>query len=248
LLEFVFGDRFEVSYRTQSLVQTSPRAVVVGLQTHCRVRLRLQGTIESFVILFQPTGLHRLFSIPMHELADRDYEADSVLGAFVSQLGQRLGECRSFGERIRLANQLLLRRCLEVRGCDGISAAASQILLGGGDVRMVALANHAGLSMRQFERSFIQQVGIRPKLYARIARFEAALDRKARSSTKSWTDVAHECGYYDQMHMVHDFEGFTDETPTNMLGRIEMVFREQIKAMRLGRRSAEADRNSRLIL
>lgn len=75
-------------------------------------------------------------------------------------------------------------------------------------MRISALANDAGLSVRQFERDFLQQVGIRPKLYARIVRFEAALDSKARSFTKSWTNVAHQFGYYDQMHMVHDFEDY----------------------------------------
>ena len=74
---------------------------------------------------------------------------------------------------------------------------------------IAALASRAGLSMRQFERRFIQQVGMRPKMLARVARFEAALEAKARRSTKSWTDVAHEFGYYDQMHMVHDFKEFT---------------------------------------
>jgi len=54
----------------------------------------------------------------------------------------------------------------------------------------------------------LRQVGMRPKLYARVARFEAALDSKARSSNKSWTNMAHEFGYYDQMHMVHDFADF----------------------------------------
>jgi hypothetical protein len=43
---------------------------------------------------------------------------------------------------------------------------------------------------------------VHPKLFARIVRFEAALDSKARSLGKSWTDVAHEFGYYDQMHLL----------------------------------------------
>jgi hypothetical protein len=60
--------------------------------------------------------------------------------------------------------------------------------------------------------------------------------------------VAHEFGYYDQMHMWHDFEDFTGETPTNMLSRTEMVFREQLAAMRSSRLSADADRISRLVL
>jgi transcriptional regulator GlxA family with amidase domain len=58
------------------------------------------------------------------------------------------------------------------------------------NVRIAALADEAGLSVRQLERGFTQQVGMRPKLYARIAKFEAALDRKVRLSSKSWTDVA----------------------------------------------------------
>ena len=65
----------------------------------------------------------------------------------------------------------------------------------------------------------------RPKLYARIARFEAALDSKARARAKSWTDVAYEFGYHDQMHLVHDFEQFSGQTPTNLLREVERAHR-----------------------
>jgi AraC-like DNA-binding protein len=248
LIEFVFGDRFEVVYCKHTRIEITPRVAIVGLQTHCRVHLRLQGTVQCFVIVFQPTGLHGLFAIPMHELTDRDYDAHSVLDAFVPSLEQRLGECRTFAERVRVADEFLWHRALDSRAWDPISAAASQILVSDGDVRIPALAHSTGLSMRQFERSFIQQVGVRPKLYARIVRFEAALDSKARSSTKSWTDVAHEFGYYDQMHMVHDFEDFTGETPSNALTHLETLFREQLAAMRSRRPSPSAEGNPRLML
>jgi len=89
---------------------------------------------------------------------------------------------------------------------------------------------------------------MRPKLLARIARFEAALESKARSVTRSWTEVAHEFGYYDQMHMVHDFGEFTGQTPTETLAHFEAVFREQITAMRSGMPSTTANGDSRLIL
>src|SRR5579864_8670440 len=57
LLEFIFGDRFQVSYPSQGRVETSPRSAVVGLQTHCRSQLQFQGAVECFVILLQPTAL-----------------------------------------------------------------------------------------------------------------------------------------------------------------------------------------------
>ncbi len=89
---------------------------------------------------------------------------------------------------------------------------------------------------------------MRPKLFARIARFEAALEIKPRFASRSWTDVAHDFGYYDQMHMIHDFAEFTGEPPTETLTQLERVFGEKIKTMRSGGPSATAAGNSRLIL
>jgi AraC-like DNA-binding protein len=91
-------------------------------------------------------------------------------------------------------------------------------------------------------------VGLRPKLFVRIARFEAALENKARFASKPWTDVAHEFGYYDQMHMVHDFGEFTGGTPTETLTQLETVFVEQIKRMQPGGSPTTGVNDPRLIL
>jgi AraC-like DNA-binding protein len=128
------------------------------------------------------------------------------------------------------------------------SGAASEIIRQGGRAGIADLAGRAGLSMRQFQRRFIQRVGMRPKLFARIVRFEAALESKARSATKSWTDVAHEFGYHDQMHMIHDFGEFAGGTPTESQIQLETVFIEQIRAIRAGNLAANAIGDSRLIL
>lgn len=248
IMEFMFGDPCGVRRMGRSGIETSPRAVLVGLQTHRRLQLLIRGNPNSFVIFFQPVALHRLFSVPMDELTDCDIEARAVLGPWIAQLEQRLSDCGSFSERARITDDFLLRRSLTVAGPDGVSAAASAILLSGGQIRISGLAQSAGLSLRQFERGFIRQVGLPPKLYARIARFEAALESKAKSIGKSWTDVAYESGYYDQMHMVHDFEEFAGQTPTDTLHQVKMVFREQIEAMRSGDVSANARGASRLIL
>ena len=247
MIEFDFCEPIHALDYSQGIHRKSPVAIVVGPQTYRRIDLQLQGTLESFVIMFRPDGLHRLFSIPMHELTDRDYEAHSVLGGFIANVRERMGNERSFEERVRLVDKLLLHQSLRSPRFDGISAAAHRIIQAGGRVELARLANSAGLGIRQFERRFIQQVGMRPKLFARIARFEAALESKARFITRSWTDVAHDFGYYDQMHMVHDFAEFTGGTPTETLTQLETVFVEQIKMMRSGS-SAEAVGNERMIL
>jgi AraC-like DNA-binding protein len=238
MLEFVFSDPFEIHWCDRPLVEITPRSVIIGLQTHRRVRLVTKGTLESFCIVFQPAGLFRLFSLPLHELTNHDCEARAVLGPSVSRLQERLGACGSLEERAQITDGFLLRLCLARPCSDGVSAAANEILLYNGQVRIAGFADRAGLSLRQFERRFTQQVGVRPKLYARIARFEAALDSKARSQVKSWTQVAHELGYHDQMHLVHDFEQFSGETPTHLLTEVEKAHRALIDAVRLGRMPA----------
>jgi AraC-like DNA-binding protein len=247
MIEFDFGDSFDVLHRNrQHDPKKSWTVTVVGPQTHRRHDLQLRGALEHFAIMFQPDGLMRLFSVPMRELIDQDYDGHALLGAFISRIHQRLGECKSFEERVSLVDELLLRRSLKSPGYDGISAAASRILLGGGRFAIATLADSAGLSMRQFERKFVERVGMRPKLFARIARFEAALDGKARFSSKSWTDVANQFGYYDQMHMVHDFGEFTGETPTATLNQLEAVFGERLSASRSANLSPDDDANSRV--
>ena len=248
MLGFYFRDSVTIADGRQRIYRTSPKTVLVGLQTHRRLDMHLTGNLQSFYIMFRPEGFHRLFSIPMDEITDGDYEAHSVLGSFIPQVRDRLGECQSFDERVCFVEKLLLQRALQAPGWDGICTAASRILQAGGQAAIPVLADEAGLSLRQFERRFIRQVGVRPKLFTRMARFEGALEHKARFVSASWTDVAQEFGYYDQMHMVHDFAEFTGGTPSEMLAQLESLFVEPLRGSRRDRASAIAESNSRLIL
>jgi AraC-like DNA-binding protein len=248
ILEFILADPFEIHWCERPLVEATPAAVLIGLQTHRRVRLVTKGTLETFCIVFQPAGVFRLFRLPCAELTNHDHDARAVIGPIVTEFHDRLGGCRSFEARARVADRLLLGRCLARPGGDPVSAAANEILRRHGRVHIAGLASRVGLSLRQFERRFTHQIGMRPKLYARIARFEAALDSRARSTSKSWTDVAHECGYHDQMHLIHDFEEFSGETPTTVLSEVEQAHREFLDAVRRGRMSCGDQDPGRLLL
>jgi AraC-like DNA-binding protein len=234
MIVFDFNDRTNVLHYARNAVEKSALAVVVGPQTYRRLEMQLQGALDTFVIAFQPDGIYRLFSVPTQELTDRDFEAQSVLGNVIHQLGERLGNATSFAERVGIVEEVLVQRALLCSGLDPISAAVNGIILAGGHTRITTLAARAGLGVRQFERRFVHQVGMRPKLFARIARFEATLEYKALFDSRSWTSVAHTFGYYDQMHMVHDFAEFTGGTPSETLNQLEKVFVEQIRSLRTG--------------
>lgn len=232
ILNFEFGDADAILYvpRDGKPPHFSLRAVLLGMQTHRRGELHIRGKVDSFVIVFQPSAFGRLFALPAQEFTDEDFGAEQVFGAIIARFYERLADCLTLEERISVANQFLLRRALVAPIRDGISAAATDILRRARGTRVADMAGRAGMGLRQFERRFVQQVGVSPKLFARIARFEAALDRMARSPQGSWTGVAHYFGYYDQMHMLHDFSRFTGKTPTRTLQDFEAALGPAIRS------------------
>ncbi len=137
MVVFDFNDPTDVLYYAKRSVTRSPSAVLVGPQTYRRLEMQLRGALDTFVIGFQPNGIFRLFAVPTSELTDFDFEAHSVLGSVITKLGERLGNCASFEERVRIVEDALIPRALQSSRPDGISAAV--------------------------QRKFLQQVGTRPE-------------------------------------------------------------------------------------
>ena len=243
-----FGDAVGVLNVDESVQRKSPPAVLVGPQTHRRFEQQLRGVLRQFVIMFQTDGLQRLCAVPAEELTDQAHDAEAVLGSDISRLRQALGDAQSFEERVLLVNKYLFRQALRCREANRISRAAGWIVQAGGRVDIATVADCAGLSARHFARRFIGQLGVRPKLFARVVRFQSALETKALNAQKSWTEVAHNFGYYDQMHMVHDFEQLAGGTPTAMLAQLEAVFVEEIRQVRSGMVCTEGLAAARLVL
>ena len=98
----------------------------------------------------------------MRELADRAYEAPSVIGPLASQIEQRLGEAADFLERTRVADRFLSGRLPGQGSADSVTLVANRFLLKRGALNIDEAAARAGLSIRQFERRFAAQVGLPP--------------------------------------------------------------------------------------
>lgn len=223
VVTFFFGDPYRVHLRGSDRSGTSPPTVVVGPQTNHRLDLSVIGTIDTFTIHFQPAGFHHLFGIPMAELTNTTYDAPAVLGKKFHTLWQPMADTRSFSTRIRLVEQLLIDRLQDAGALDPVGTTANWLFADHGRSGVVEMAARSFLTRRQFERRFLTQVGVSPKRYARIIRFNAALDRKLCMPDRTWTAIAYELGYHDQMHMVHDFHDLAGDTPSRIISRLETV-------------------------
>lgn len=230
VLEFIFGDRPLVRHVFKGMTTRSPISLLIGPQTKPGTELELSGSFESFGIIFQPGGLYRLIGFPVCDITDENAEGASVFGPLANRMGEMLGNCHTFDERVRLSDQLLLDIYVTRIRTKGISPVVRRILQAGGNERIDAVFRRTGLSVRTFERHFREQAGMSAKMFSRIVRFQTALDRKARAPMNSWTLIAQDCGYFDQMHLIHDFEEFTARCPGEVLRAAERIYGEHSPA------------------
>jgi AraC-like DNA-binding protein len=192
-----------------------PRCFAAGLaDTH--ELIDAPGPVECVDLKLTPLGAYRLLGAPMHELTNRTVDlADLLPGA--ADLADRLAESP---DRRAVLDAFLLRRADQgPRPAAEVEWAVHRLAETAGAVPVGALAGEVGWSRRHLVDRFRRQVGLPPKTLGRVIRFDRLCARLGGPGPVRWTELAAECGYYDQAHMIRDFREFAGTTPTGYLAR-----------------------------
>lgn len=171
---------------------------------------------------FRPGGAFPFFGVSPAELVDTHVPLDDLWGSGSRDLREQLLEGGSPGERLRLVEMALLRRLQHARRAPqshpAVRAAVAALRRGGSGARVAAVAEAVGLSRRRFAEVFEREVGLTPKLYARLQRFHQVKQHMATlGGPASWATFAVECGYFDQSHLLRDFVEFAGMSPARYL-------------------------------
>ena len=165
-----------------------------------------------------PLGARRLLGVPMDELTNRVVSLDDLLGPGADLLVERLDETAGWAERFDVLDAALARRLAErPPTMPEVAWAWGRLRASDGAFPVTALAGELGWSRRRIGQAFRDQVGLPPKLLARILRFDRVVTRLRRADPDGWADVAYEAGYYDQAHFNRDFREFAGTTPSAFL-------------------------------
>jgi AraC-like DNA-binding protein len=219
ILKFELGADLRLVTPTGDVV-TSPSNVVVGAFGSAAVREMLRPGTRSFVIFFRPSGFTRLFGVPMALNTNVAHAGEEVVGSELRSLHERIAEAPSFAARVQLAEALLVRRIGAPAARMPMLDAADQILRVGGAARIERVAQAFDCTLRHFEREFSKSTGFSPKRFARLCRFQWAIDLKLTNPDRSWCSIAHALHYHDQMHLVHEFEQLGGASPTQVLAML----------------------------
>ena len=198
----------------------APPSVLVGPTTRPGAILGVAGEVENFTIRFTPTGLSRLFGVPMGLVVDRAVAPSDLSARRFAALENRLRGAPTFEARVALAEKWIAEMLDHARPHGAADHAARLIARARGRVSMDGLAAHTGLSSRQMQRRFIEDVGMTPKLYARLHRFTAAIEMRQAAPCRSWADIALASGFSDQAHLANECRRLADLTPNSLLAAL----------------------------
>jgi len=203
------------------LSERQPATMVVGVWTQ-PIGLVAPPGFDTVGIRIKPGAASALWADSMDRFTDAVVDATAVWGRAATDVRDRLAETASHSRRLEIIAAFLETRLRQHE--PALAGLVDRIAAAHGCLAIDALAAESGTSPRQLERAFRAHVGVSPKMFSRIVRFQNVLRCSARiqpgaagdAAGRSWADVACECGYADQSHLIRDFRQFAGETPTSL--------------------------------
>jgi len=217
LLELVvqLGDRFR--FVKDGVQERCPAACLTGLQTGSTVIEASPHRSCVLGIRLYPAGAYPVIGSPLHESTGRLVDLDDLVGRAANELAERCVDSPNAESRVRCASHWVSERIAHSCGIDPrVAWAAARIERNHGMVTIARLQEQTGLSKKGLIEAFREQIGVAPKLYARIMRFRRALTLLHEGGS-SLAEVAVTVGYYDQPHMNLDFRELAGLAPRDFL-------------------------------
>lgn len=228
LSEFVDLFWFEVGYDAphpkERLLPTGTVTIVFDLGAYKTV---FCGTHSEFFVIetprrsplfgihFKPGGAFPFLKLPANQLHNTVLPLEALWDAAASNLLDRLLAAETVEARFQLLEQALLARLSRPPVRHPAVAFGLKVFQKVSQPRPVSeVIEQTGLSQRRFIQRFSEEVGLTPKLFCRIQRFQEVLHLIVKAQVVDWTEVALSCGYFDQAHFIHDFQAFSGLNPT----------------------------------
>ena len=163
-------------------------------------------------MVFRPGGFQALMGMPADLFANRSVGLENLWGSEARSLRERLLEAAAPVGRLACLEAFLQRK-LMARGHAGehpaVRFALEQFGRNACALSVAEVARATGWSERRFSQIFREQVGLTPKVWCRVQRFQSAVRALQRGADVRWGELALDCGYYDQSHFANEFRAFS---------------------------------------
>ena len=173
---------------------------------------------SMFVIRFQPGGVYPFLNFPVEEINNLVVDAELIFGEDVIRLREQLLEVSIPEEKFYCAEQWLMDHLSEASFSKQVmNFAIQQICQDPTQNSIKLISRKTGYSQRQFIQLFKKYVGLSPKYFQRVQRFNKVLQEVERRNEINWPALSYDCGFYDQAHFIREFRKFSGLNPTDFL-------------------------------
>lgn len=189
---------------------------VVGAMTR-PVKVQTTGRTDILGIRFRPGYAKPFLSTPAYAFTDISLSLEDVWGQRGAEIGEKLAGTKIVHGRMKILDMELFHRYRQAGKPSGpLKLAILTLLKSGGQNRIADVAAQCGISTRHLGRQFEDAVGLSPKLFANIIRFQKAFSIARQATPPDWLSLVFESGYYDQSHMINDFQKFANCSPARL--------------------------------
>lgn len=169
---------------------------------------------EVIGILFRPGAGRMFFPVAAHELHNNDVALHDICPDEAERLLNELCFARSEDTQFLVVERYLLRKMKTATAIHpAVRYAIEQLSAPDALLRIRKIQLETGFSHTHFIQLFREQVGLTPKLFGRVRRFNALMGRVRNGLPMNWAELAADTGYFDQAHLIHDFREFAGVTP-----------------------------------
>jgi len=170
-------------------------------------------------VIMTPGSLFKLLGgLAVGAFTNKVVNADDVIGNELENVNEQIGDATDYLKMIEVVERyLLLKLCARRNSFHAIDEVAQVLERRPEHFSLDWLACQACLSPRQFNRIFTERMGIGPKLFSRISRFNKAMAYKERNPSADWSSIAYNLGYTDYQHLYKDFKQFAGVSPPALL-------------------------------
>jgi AraC-like DNA-binding protein len=177
-----------------------------------------------------PWGLNVFRRGIVRECAEKRVDCRDIFpGYSIEKMETKLSLANTAEERIQCVENFLLANLDRSNEDLLVRRACEKLSVSNGNYPVRTLARHLDITERTLERRFLSQVGTTPKKYARIARLRNAILQRKKLQT--WADVAYAVGYYDQSHMINDFQELYGMSPEALYPHIDVSLTIQFSGL-----------------
>jgi AraC-like DNA-binding protein len=181
---------------------------------------------------FRPGGAFPFFGLPTSELVDAHVELETLWGPSGRELRERLRNARRPIDKFRVLEAMLVARLRRPSVRGDVVQVALDALGRSGATTVHAVTQRVGLSHRRFVEMFKAQVGLTPKLYHRVQRFQRILAHVRRAPSVEWSRLAVDGGFFDQSHLIRDFVEFSGFSPAEFARHLQELDRRGVHLKR----------------